>query len=438
MEEKSVWMKRIISSIKTSFKDGLLHIFGSSFISKLCGLISSIFVIRLLDKIDYGYYVSASNLYSYVAIFLGYGLTSTILQFCCENYEKEKINAYFKFGLKNGNFFNFVLVVVMLIFSLIKFLTNNIEVALFLLLMSFYPIFIYIDTYFETTLRCLSLNKQFSYVNISRAVLQVFFNILLTIFFGVYGLILSIYLTYFITSVIGFLVLKKHNFFYEIKNNSALLQKSEVKELNSFSFYCAITNFVSTVLVLLDVTCLDLVLSDPEVLADYKVASTIPISCMFVSAALMTYFYPKLVAKKKFGLSLFKKYIVRILITFFIINLFVFIILFFGAPLIIRIIYGAKYMNIITIFRVLSVHFLIMSSFDKVLGNVILVLKKVKINLIISVISGIVNIIIDVFLIINIGSIGAALATILVSLLVATLEFFYLVFYFRRENKIAF
>lgn len=48
---------------------GLFHIFGSSVISQMGGLISSFLVIRHLSKMDYGNYVSANNLYVVIVVY---------------------------------------------------------------------------------------------------------------------------------------------------------------------------------------------------------------------------------------------------------------------------------------------------------------------------------------------------------------------------------
>ena len=92
------------------------------------------------------------------------------------------------------------------------------------------------------------------------------------------------------------------------------------------------------------------------------------------------------------------------------------------APVIIWLIYGEKYMNVLPIFRVLSLNFLIYGSIRLLLGNVIAAMKKSEVNLAIAVASGILNILLNLTLIPRLGSVGAAIATVCVSISVSLMN----------------
>ena len=81
------------SQLMSLFRNGFFHIFGSSVIAQIGGLISSALVIRFLPKENYGSYVEANNLYSYFAIFIGMGLTNAVMQFCNERIPDEEKNS---------------------------------------------------------------------------------------------------------------------------------------------------------------------------------------------------------------------------------------------------------------------------------------------------------------------------------------------------------
>ena len=72
-------IKQLIEKIRSFGKEGLFHIFGSKMVAQVGGLISSVIVIRHLEKVDYGSYVDAVNLYSYPAVFMGLGMTNVII-----------------------------------------------------------------------------------------------------------------------------------------------------------------------------------------------------------------------------------------------------------------------------------------------------------------------------------------------------------------------
>ena len=193
------------------------------------------------------------------------------------------------------------------------------------------------------------------------------------------------------------------------------------------------TNFASTALVLLDVTCLSIVLGDTEVLADYKVASTVPMALAFVPKNLATFYYPKLVQAfsdgKKRGFSELKQ--MGKLSAMINGGIFVGLILF--APLIVWILYGDRYMNVVPIFRILSINYL-MDAARNITGNTIAVLRKVKINLAFSVLSGVLKIGLNVWLITSRGSVGAALATLAVTICIVVLNTAYLWRYYKKSE----
>ena len=87
-------MKKLIGEVKNRIApliaNGFLWIFGGNFAAQFFGFISSIVVIRNLPKAEYGVYVDANNIYSYMAIFIGMGMISAILQFCSESVSEEK------------------------------------------------------------------------------------------------------------------------------------------------------------------------------------------------------------------------------------------------------------------------------------------------------------------------------------------------------------
>lgn len=424
-------IKGLIEKVRQFSKEGLFHIFGSRVLSQVGALISSMVVVRALEKVEYGHYVDANNLYSYPAIFVGMGMTSAIMQFCSERVSEERKNAIYRHAFLNGNAANILVALATAGLALWKYRTGEPQVGFYLLLLCFLPFVNFGDVYSQTVLRVKLKNQAFSYANIACSVALLVGNIVLTKLFSVPGLIYSKYLAIFTSAAVCVAALHKEKFFGSITGKVERLERTQKREINSYAFVCAITNFASIVLTLLDITCLDLVLGDPTVLADYHVAVAIPAACVFVPSSLMAFFYPKLVramsSSKKEGLA----QALQIAKVSALVNGFVFICLILFAPLIIWIIYGQKYMNVVPIFRVLSLNYLVYCVSD-IMGNMIASLKKVKVNLVIAVISGLLNICLNMTLIPRLGAIGAAVATVTVSVTVAVLDFIYIARCFRK------
>ena len=424
-------INQFIEKIKQFAREGLFHIFGSRVISKVGGLISSMVVVRALEKMDYGYYVSANNLYSYPAVFVGMGMTSVVMQFCSENVSNQRRNSIYRHAFFTGNAVNILVALAVVGLAVWKYLTGLPQIGMYLLMLSLFPFFEYAESYNQSVLRVKLENKVFSYANIANSVVLLLGNILLTRLFHVRGLIYSRYLAVTASVLFCALALQRERFYGQVILKGERVPRDDRRQMNNYAFICAITNFASIVLTLLDITCLDLVLGDPTVLADYHVAIAIPNACIFIPSSLMMFFYPKLVSavstEKRSGLA-YAKQIAKVSL---LVNGVVFLCLLLFAPLIIWTIYGQKYMNVVTLFRILSLHYFVYCISD-ILGNLIAAIKKVKINLVIAVTSGILNICLNLMLIPLFGAVGAAVATVTVTATVALLDFMYVTHHFRK------
>lgn len=426
-------IKKLLDILRRYVKEGLFHIVGSRVISQVGGLISSMIVIRHLEKLNYGHYVDANNIYSYPAIFVGLGMTSAIMQYCSENVSEGRKMAIYRHSWLSGNTANILIALVTASLAFWKCQTGEPAIALYLLLMCGLPFVNYADSYFQTVLRVKLKNQIFSYVNIAYSVVLLLGNIILTMLFDIPGLIYSKYLAFFASISLCAWALHKERFFGGLKNPAETLEHGEKRKINNYAFICAITNFASIVLTLLDITCLDLVLGDATVLADYNVAATIPSACTFVPSCLMVFFYPKLVAAISDGKEEGRRYIFQLAKVYAVVNGLVYACLAVFAPLIIWIIYGEKYMNVIPLFEILSVNYFAYCV-RNLMGNVIAAIKKVKINLLFSVLSGILNICLNLALIPWLGAAGAAIATLIVTITVAVLDCTYVLHHFRKEK----
>ncbi|MBE6939114.1 MAG: flippase [Ruminococcaceae bacterium] len=427
-------IKKLLSKVKQFGKEGLFHIFGSSVLAKVGGIISSVVVIRKLPKTDYGSYVDAENLYAYFAIFIGLGIASAMIQYCSENVSEGRKNALYRYSLGMGMVGNFILLPLILGVAALKYLGGSTAEAAYLSMLGFLPFFAYADQYLQLVLRVKLKNKAFSRTNMIYTVTHVCGNIVLTLLFGVPGLILSQYLGHAVAALHSVFVLRKEKFFRGISAAEEKLARKDRREYISYSLVCAVTNFTSTALMLLDVTCLGLVLDDPTVLADYKVAATIPSALLFVPKSLMTFYYPKLVRAFSESKARGFKEVKGLIKVYALVNGGIFVCLTVFAPLIIRILYGEKYANVVPIFIILGANYLV-CSFKNITGNTIAVLKKVKMNLLFAVLSGVLNIGLNLCLIPSLGSVGAAVATLCVSCCVVAMNTVYLILYAKKPEE---
>ena len=424
-------IQKLLNKLRSLGKEGLFHILGSNVFAKVGGLISSVVVIRGLPKVQYGSFVDADNLYSYIATFLGLGMHNAIKQFCSENISEDRRNAIYGYGWKTGILGNFLLAAVILLLAEIKRRAGDDTVALYLTMMAGLPLVSYCNLYQSAILRVKLKNTDYANINMIYVTVHVAGNIVLTLLWGVPGLIVSLYAAHLVAAVCGYRVLQKENLYRAMATTPVRLERGDKKEYVSYALIFTLTTFASSVLVLLDVTCLGLVLDSTEILADYKVAATIPSACIFIPGSLSIFYYPKLVRAVSEGPQAGKQMVSQMAKMYLLVNGFVFVCLELLAPLIIWLIFGEKYANVVPLFRILSLNFLF-AGMRNLTSHVFSALKKMKENLFFAIISGALNIFLNLLLIPRLGSPGAAYATLTVTCFILTLNVVYLWRFFQK------
>lgn len=74
-------MNKIKLFILNIWKKGLIHILTGTFLTKLVSFFGAIFLVRVLSKEDYGILGYLENIYSYVFILAGMGMSNAILRY---------------------------------------------------------------------------------------------------------------------------------------------------------------------------------------------------------------------------------------------------------------------------------------------------------------------------------------------------------------------
>ena len=72
---------RIKEQVRGLIERGALHIFLGNFVTKFVAFFGSIFIVRLLSKADYGTLGYMENLFHYVYLFAGLGLTNALFRY---------------------------------------------------------------------------------------------------------------------------------------------------------------------------------------------------------------------------------------------------------------------------------------------------------------------------------------------------------------------
>lgn len=401
---------------------GFLHIFGSGFFNKIIAFLSSYILIKLLSKSQYGIYSYAQNIINLFMIVSGFGIGSGLLQIFCENSnDDKKINQYMKKGTIFGVSINFILALVIFVYS---FFAENSFAGLkeLLRVMMFIPLF---DLCYELILayyRGKSENKKYSYITTINSVLVLSLSVLGALLYDAIGLVIGRILSSLITIIISFVLFQ---FPYREILHSTFDCIDEWRAVLKLSFISMLNNSASIIMQNIDGLLLGLLLTDSNVVASYKVATYIPTGLAFLPQMLVIYIYPYFAAHRNEKAILREKY-KNILIIFGAINLTITVVTILLSDIIIHIAFGNTYNDAIIPLNILMLAYFFNATFRNISGNLLASQRKLKANLLFGIIGIIINILADILLIPSLGGVGAALATFCVVFSVAMISTVYL------------
>lgn len=422
-------MEKVLPKIKTLFRTGFFHIFGSSVINKIIAFMSSAVLVRILTKAEYGVFTYAWNIYSIILIFNGMGIESGVLQVSSEHSgDTEFGDRASNYGIRYGVKFDLILVAIILLIGLfapLKIEASR-EILCMLCLLPMSQILFQMTT---TYLRAQKRNQEFARLTVLNTALIFVVSAGCAFIFREKGLVFGYYAAYLSSFAVGFLI-----YHVRIFNNSESLEDRERKGLLKIAAISMVNSGLSQLMYLLDVFVLGIVDPQETLLASYKVATMIPSALAFIPLALITYLYPYFAEQRGDGNWCLKRY-KQILLGLGGLNLVISGILFAGAPLIIRLLFGEQYLDAVPVFRILSVNYFFSGTFRILSGNLLVTQRKLKFNLFVAIVSSLTNVVADYFFIQWWGSIGAALATVLVVFVSSVLSTTYLIYTFRHNQK---
>lgn len=401
--------KKNMNLIEKAMKKGFLQIFSANFINKVLQFGITIVLARILDKEVYGSFIYAQNILNIFLLLEGFGSVSGVLQYCSTEKDINSKLSFFKYGLKLGIISNTIIALAILVFTLIYNLPveNSSQILMYLCIL---PLLTILFNEIQVFLRSDLKNKEFSIISVTNTILYFLGNIILGFIFSIKGIVIGRYISYIISIALGIYFIK--GYLKDLKK-VGYPKRNKRKEFLKYSIVTCFTNSISSILYLLDTFLIGLIIQDSSVVAVYKNATLIPFNLNFIPMSIMVFAYPYFARNSKDKKWIRDKY--RILKKYLmILNGFISLVCIIFAPLIINILFGEKYMESVTAFRILSLGYFIAGTFRIPAGNILASIKQVKFNFYNSLFSGLTNIILNLVLILKLGSTGAAISTVTV------------------------
>lgn len=398
---------------------GAFHIVIGSFMTKFVSFFGSIFIVRLLTKSDYGILSYYENFTSYFTIFAGYGLSSGILRYVVLNDELSEKKSCFFYAIKYGTYWNIILVVcglfILFIYPHPNAFTNHFLIALVLMLCI--P-FVFLYNSGLSTLRALFDNKSYAIITLFTAFILIFARLLGAAIGGLDLTTVSRFIAEIVCATSCVIFLQKKYFANQLVKP---LNLKNIKALNVYSMQMMLTDGLWTIFMLNDLFLLGQLTGSENIVADYKVAYVIPANLSILTAAVGIFVAPYFTKNEKEQNVewIRSKFVVVLKVTAIVIGFFAILCFILAKPLIL-LLYGEAYMSAITIMRILILASFFNNGIRASIANILSAVGNQKHNLLVATGGIIVQIVLNVILIPQYGSIGVAFSSFIVYLLMST------------------
>ena len=404
-------------------KDGFFHILGSTFANKCIAFLTNIVLMRIMSKSSFGVFTGAFNAFYIIFLFSGLGITSGMLYFCSKDISRDQKSSYYGYSFRFGLMTEIFLSAALVVYGSVGYVGIE-ETRKYIIMLAGLPFVTFIFEYYSFVLRAERSNVKYSkYLNIN-TVLYLIFGSAGAAIGGIAGTIIGRYLAYAVSAFIGHRYCSE---FLEDIRNASPLSKDQIKDISKYSLKSGVTSALNTILYRLDVLIIGYVVVDSTVLASYKAGTQLPENLNFIPQCVMIYFLPLMI--QNIGDKVWiKKKVKQIYLLVGAVSVFIGLFGIVAAPLIVKILWGDKYLDAVPCMRILSVSFIVLSTFRVTSTNILLALKRTGFTLIVSIVTGVTNIILDVVLTMAYGSIGAAYATLIVTTVAAVMSFPYVMY----------
>ena len=401
--------EKIKSKLNGLIKGGFFHIFVGNTLVKMIAFVSSIVIVRLVDKTDYAYLTYADNLYNYVVSFAGLGMTSSILKYCAAADTEQEDRAYFEFAMKYGTLFEAILsLIVVLYVALTSIPFPNARSVVYVLVL--YPVFNNILATVLSYLRAHSENEAYARAAVVQTTVVFGCSVCFVLLIGIKGIAFARYVAIIVAIISVWAALKRNI----SKEKAAKLSPEQIKafmvrQFSRNSFALAGIAGLPVIMPINEMTLVNELLRNETITANYKIAIMIPGQLSFVTQSIIIYYFT-IIAKASDGKEVWNISKKVGMMTAGVIG----IITVAGAvlsPYIIRIVYGSRYEDATALSTVFWIVYALNAGIRMVPMNFLPAIGVAKFNAIMAAISCGLHLIITYFAISQFGIWGAGIAT---------------------------
>lgn len=296
-------MQNIQVYIRSFFQSNGVWVGLAMFISKVSFFIINLYIAQKLLKEEVGLLFKAQNFICFFIPFVGLGAYQGLLKFGSSLSSKEDFSQLEGYTFYKGFFGQLLLNFVMMALGVLLF-GDEVGVLSVILWFSIRLMGLFLVEGSKASARASFQNKKFALIEITVSLVSLVLVLLLIPIYGLWGFVMAFCLSPFVVVFFGFHRLRI----------SKTLSVMKPRDFWQFSHYTSFVSFVNEVFFLTDILLIGFLFSD-EVVAEYKVASFIPLNLLFLSRVFIHTDYPML-CKSNQDKTYLKQYIQRYLSLF--------------------------------------------------------------------------------------------------------------------------
>lgn len=267
-------MNIIIQYIKNFLNRSGSYVFLATILGRVLSFIASWISLKFIENDALGVVLFAYNIILFVIPISGFGLHQSLIRYgslAKSSEDKDSILAYvFKKGIVA------CLVLITIVISISLFINFKFENTLFyIVLLSFTIIPSYLLEIIRAQFRLQHNNKSFAFTEGVQSIILLLSVLLLSYLYKELGYAIALLLTPLLTSIVFFKSLNINNLIYK-----------KIKVINfqfwKYGFFASLSNVVTQLLFVIDILLIGFILSNTEMVTNYRYVSIIPFSLLFL------------------------------------------------------------------------------------------------------------------------------------------------------------
>lgn len=404
---------------------------------KVVSFLSALLTVRLLGKVQMGYFSLPSSILSIVLIFNGLCMSTASLRFCSIAETESEKKGYLRFAMRAGLLFDIALV---LVAAVVLYFLNAahvypltpVQVRLTAGL-ALVPFLAFAFDMIQNFLRSECDNRNYSKTSVLFTGAFGVFQVLFVLLLQVYGLVAGRYFAYFLSIFVGLLMLRGKPM---AKAENTPLSRGVRRDMLRYGFSASVASGLSLIMPQIEVLIVNYFVHDMGERGLFSTASTAPQSIQFLAQAVIIFIFPyfarnyqnptwirrnytKLMLGMSAGMGLVAAAGIAL------------------TPLIVRVVFGKDFDTPaeIEMMRIFWAAFAINSALKMPVGNILAALGEVKFNTINAFISTVLQTAICWVMVGHFKLAGAAWGLLCGYLISSVIGIVYLYYYCRRLER---